>query len=1026
MRRLRLAEHLLVLSSRRGAQQQQQLGAGIAIGDSSSLAPGSALLAAFRSTLWRAYSSSAIKGEAKSPSSVRRTHALAEEVAIAPSPSASRRSKPLAAPVASTSAAPAAPKAAKTESSSPAAKEKKSASKAATTTAETKVQKSPTERSTATATTAAKEARSSLAASKTKTAAAAAAPKAADRWLTASSSSSLSSSAPRDNNSSSNKNNRGGGGGNRAGQQQNQQQRRDPWRLGEGDGSNYAAAGRHRPWGNQNTGNNSNRQRQPWGNNYNNQRQQQQQTMQQHEQQEQRKNKKKPSKPAAPPPPLPPLVIPVGVTSLSLSRLLGVSLEQLNTVLASIDASPPSEEDPIEPDAAELAALELLGGDEVSSSSSSSFSTQQRPRRTVVIERPPDDDSSNAAAEVAPRPPVVAVLGHVDHGKTSLLDALRKTAVAAGEAGGITQATGAFEVSMPQSNSTITFLDTPGHAAFAAMRARGAAMTDVAVVVVDARDGVKPQTREAIAHVKSAGVAFVVAITKCDLPDADPSAVRRQLLGEGVELEEVGGSVQVVEVAAIKGQGLRELEEALLLQAELLELKAPRKGLPGSPTEAVVVEARLAQGHGPVATVIVRRGTLEPGQIVAIGREWGKIRSLTDAKGDKNAKGVFPGHAAEVAGLRGVPIAGDRLVVLPTEERARALASARAAAAADAKRNTAAAAVGEQRRKAEEDAAAAAAAAAAASPVKVGRRSSGKAAAAQAFADAGEAAGEGVGSGNDPSPHQVQSRRLLLVIKADTQGAIEALEEALVSLSTVDVPVRVSSSGVGPVTLSDVQHAAAVGGRVLAYGSASAARGGGAAVEREARRLGVPLSCHRVIYHAIDAVAAAVAGAAPPVAREAVAGQAEVLAVFASGGGGGGSGSGRSSSSVPVAGLKVVEGAILKSETFRVLRGGKVIHDNLKALTLRRHKLDVERVGAGTECGLVLERGSSESGGSYDPRPGDVVQCVTVEWVSPSAAEVTEAAEAKKQAMAHGSGAAAAAKAAGKKRGAGRSRKVEL
>jgi len=747
MRRLRLSERLLALASRRGVsqrqEQQQQLGVvGIAIGElttfSASSSSSSALLAAFRTTLCRSFSSTTIAGNVKSPSSVRRAHALAEEVAVSPSPTASRRSSSKPVSASSSTAAATAPR----EVKKAAAEEKTTATR------------SPTQRSSTTAT--AKEGKISptAAAAATPRAKPAAAPKAADRWLTASS----SSSVPRSNNRSSSNGGGGGGGGggNRMGKQnhhhqQQQQQRHDPWRLGEGESNNNAAAagaaGQRRQWGNQNNSsndsgtpspwnnNNNNRQRQPWGDSNSNGRrqQQQQQTMQQQQQQQeqQKKNaKKKPAaKPAAPPPPLPPLVIPVGVTSLSLSRLLGVSMEQLNTVLASIDASPPSEEDPIEPDAAELAALELLGGDEggnaPSSSSSSSSPQHLRPRRTVVVERPADDDSSNAAAEVAPRPPVVAVLGHVDHGKTSLLDALRKTAVAAGEAGGITQATGAFEVSMPQSNATITFLDTPGHAAFAAMRARGAAMTDVAVLVVDARDGVKPQTREAIAHVRSAAVAFVVAITKCDLADADPAAVRRQLLGEGVELEEVGGGVQVVEVAAIKGRGLRELEEALLLQAELMELKAPRKGLPGSPTEAVVVEARLAQGHGPVATVIVRRGTLEPGQIVAVGREWGKIRSLTDAKGDKNAKEIFPGHAAEVAGLRGVPIAGDRLVVLPTEERARALASARAAAAADAKRGAAAAAVGEQRRKAEEDAAAAAAAAAAASPVKVGRRSGG-------------------------------------------------------------------------------------------------------------------------------------------------------------------------------------------------------------------------------------------------------------------------------------------------------------
>lgn len=277
----------------------------------------------------------------------------------------------------------------------------------------------------------------------------------------------------------------------------------------------------------------------------------------------------------------------------------------------------------------------------------------------------------NEGAEVLPRPPVITVMGHVDHGKTSLLDALRQTSVAAKEAGGITQHLGAFVVCMP-SGASITFLDTPGHAAFSAMRARGAAVTDIVVLVVAADDGVMPQTREAMTHAKSANVPIVVAVNKCDKPAADPEKVKVQLASEGLQLEEMGGDIQVVEVSAVKKTGLDKLEEALLLQAELMDLKSRFDG----PAQAYVVEARLDRGRGPLATAIVKAGTLVCGQHVVVGAEWGKIRAIRDMTGVLTDKGK-PAMPVEIEGLKGLPMAGDDIIVVDSEERARMLSAGR-------------------------------------------------------------------------------------------------------------------------------------------------------------------------------------------------------------------------------------------------------------------------------------------------------------------------------------------------------------
>lgn len=278
---------------------------------------------------------------------------------------------------------------------------------------------------------------------------------------------------------------------------------------------------------------------------------------------------------------------------------------------------------------------------------------------------------TSEGSEILPRPPVVTVMGHVDHGKTSLLDALRQTSVAAKEAGGITQHVGAFVVTM-QSGASITFLDTPGHAAFSAMRARGAAVTDIVVLVVAADDGVMPQTLEAMKHAKAAKVPIVVAINKCDKPGAKPERVKVQLASEGLELEEMGGDIQVIEVSATTKSGLDSLEEALLLQAEMMELKARVDG----PAQAYVVEARLDKGRGPLATAIVKAGTLACGQHVVLGAEWGRIRAIRDMIGKVTEK-ANPAMPVEIEGLKGLPMAGDDIVVVESEERARMLSAGR-------------------------------------------------------------------------------------------------------------------------------------------------------------------------------------------------------------------------------------------------------------------------------------------------------------------------------------------------------------
>ena len=430
-------------------------------------------------------------------------------------------------------------------------------------------------------------------------------------------------------------------------------------------------------------------------------------------------------------------------------------------------------------------------------------------------------DAPDAPESLKPRPPVVTIMGHVDHGKTSLLDALRETNVVAGEAGGITQHIGAYQVTSP-SGAKITFIDTPGHAAFTAMRARGAKVTDIVVLVVAADDGVKPQTVEAIQHAKAAKVPMIVAINKIDKPDAKPERVRTELLQHEVQVETMGGDVLEVEVSATKKMNLDRLLEQIGLQAEILELKAN----PDRPAEGTVIEAKLDKGRGTVATVLVQRGTLNVGDIVLAGAEWGRVRALVSDKGEQ-IKSAGPSAPVEILGFNGAPEAGDRLAVVESEARAREIA--------DYRRN-------ERRDKA------------------AARSSTVRGSLEQMMSQLKSA-----GAAEFP-----------LVIKGDAQGSVEAIAGALEKLGTDEVKARVLLTGVGGITESDVtlaasSNAAIIGFNVRAHKEAAAA----------AEKAGVEIRYYNIIYDLVDDVKAAMSGLLAPELRETMLGNAEVLEVFA-------------------------------------------------------------------------------------------------------------------------------------------------
>lgn len=514
--------------------------------------------------------------------------------------------------------------------------------------------------------------------------------------------------------------------------------------------------------------------------------------------------------------------------------------------------------------------------------------------RRVKIMTPEEENTFtfyDAPDDLKPRAPVVTVMGHVDHGKTSLLDAIRHTGVAGGEAGGITQHIGASEVSI--NGKSITFIDTPGHEAFTAMRARGAKVTDIVVLVVAADDGVMPQTVEAINHAKAAGVPIVVAVNKIDKPSANPDRVRQELVEHGVVPEEWGGENMFVNVSAKKGTGIDELLETVLLQAEVLELTAN----PDTFASGYVLEAKLDRGRGPVATVLVNRGTLHVGDVLLAGTSHGRVRAMVGQKGAR-VEEVGPSDAVEIQGLDSVPAAGDEFRVFADERQARELADSRKLKQRQL----------EQERK------------------------------------------QHVTLENlFQTMDEREIKELNLVVKADVQGSIEALEGALAKIDQSEVKIAVIHSAVGAISETDVTLAAASDAIIIGFGVRPDAKARSAA-ERE----GVQIKTYRVIYQAIDDIEAARQGMLAPEFEDRDMGSAEVRNTF----------------KVPrvgtIAGCMVTEGEITRDDKARVVRDGVVVYEG-QISSLRRFKDDVKSVKAGYECGIGID-------GFQDIHLGDIIE----------------------------------------------------
>jgi translation initiation factor IF-2 len=514
-------------------------------------------------------------------------------------------------------------------------------------------------------------------------------------------------------------------------------------------------------------------------------------------------------------------------------------------------------------------------------------------------------DMEDKPEQMKPRAPVVTIMGHVDHGKTTLLDVIRKSDVAAGEAGGITQHIGAYTISFPHPErkndlQQITFLDTPGHAAFSAMRARGATVTDIVVLVVAANDGVMPQTLEALSHAQAAKAPIIVAVNKSDHPNANPMKVRQQLQDKGLVPDDWGGDTIFVDVSALTKVGVDKLLEMILLQADLLELKAN----PDRRAKGNVIESGLEPG-GPTATVLVRKGTLRVGDVIICGPYWGKVRALISEEGTRQ-KEAGPSVAVKVLGLNGVPEAGLEFSILEDEKAARDLAEQRAETART-----------------------------------ISTEARAKVTLENLFATL------------DAS----QAKVLRVVVKADTQGSVEAIVEALKKIEAGPVSLEVIHSAVGTITESDVLLSSASSAIILGFHTRI-----DVGVADLAKREGVQIKLYSIIYELIDQVKEAMAGLLEPLIREVVIGSAEVRKIFELSKGGN------------VAGCMVSSGRIVRGKA-RILRRKGLIYEGV-IQTLRRFQDETNEVRAGLECGIRIE-------GFNDMQPGDVIECFTTEKVAP-------------------------------------------
>ncbi len=509
-----------------------------------------------------------------------------------------------------------------------------------------------------------------------------------------------------------------------------------------------------------------------------------------------------------------------------------------------------------------------------------------------LLERAPNPEN------LKPRAPIVTVVGHVDHGKTSLLDAFRNANVVAGEAGGITQHISSYEVKT-KSGAVITFLDTPGHETFTAMRARGAQMADIVVLVVAANDSIMPQTIEAINHIRAAKVPFIVAINKIDLPEANPQKVKTDLLQQEVQVEEMGGDVQCVEISAKQKIGLDKLEDAILLQAEMMDLRAD----PDMPAVATVVEAKMERGLGAVATVIIREGTLKIGDVFVVGETFGRVRGLVMSNGER-VKMVKPAQPVMVLGLDAVPLAGDMLNVMETEAQTREVAAWRIQRARDR--------------------------------ANAMKRSSLEELFAKQSGD--------------------KKLTLPIVLRADVQGSVEAINDMLRDIKTDKASVEILSSGVGQITEGDVRLASASGAVIIAFNVRA-----DAAVRDMARAANVDIRYHSVVYRITDEIKEILSGKLAPEKKENFIGYADVIALFTVGKG------------IRVAGCRMSEGVIKKDAFVRLLRDNVVVYDG-KIGELRREKNEVKEVSGGVEFGMSFDKYN-------DIKEGDRVECYEVQEI---------------------------------------------
>jgi translation initiation factor IF-2 len=513
-----------------------------------------------------------------------------------------------------------------------------------------------------------------------------------------------------------------------------------------------------------------------------------------------------------------------------------------------------------------------------------------------IISNEKEDDTDN----LEPRPPIVTVMGHVDHGKTSILDAIRRTSVATGESGGITQHIGAYQVTTAN-DSKITFIDTPGHEAFTEMRVRGVNITDIVILVVAADDGVMEQTIEAINHARAAECPVIIAVNKCDKPEADSQRVRNDLLSHEIVTEDFGGDVLAVDVSAHTGMGLDKLEEAIMLQAELLEPKAN----PDRDAEGAVIEAKIERGRGSVASLLITKGTLKVGDIFVVGAETGRVRAIYNDYG-KQVKTARPGDPVEVLGLNGTPMAGDLLTVVDSESRARE--------------------VSEYRQRV----------------VRTKEASAGARGSVEQMLSA-IAAGE--------------AEELPVILKTDVHGSLEAIRSAVEKLGTDQVRVRVLSSAVGAINESDISLAAASSGMIIAFNVRANPQ-----ARDQARRDGVEIRYHSIIYDLINEIKAAMTGLLTPDRKEEFIGYAEILEVF------------NITKVGKIAGCNVTEGIIKRGCNVRLLRENVVIHEGALK-TLKRFKDEVAEVNNGQECGMSFENYS-------DLQVGDMIECFEVKEIA--------------------------------------------